>query len=79
MMFYNHTRVPMSFITALFIFLGFVATATGCQTDSVRLRDPQTGQIAQCGPYGQMSSKTAAATREDCIGDYQRLGYERVK
>ena len=68
----------MSFIIALFIFIGFVAT-TGCQADSVRLRDPHTGQIAQCGPYGQMSSKTAAVTREDCIGEYQRQGYEWVK
>ncbi|HTL63287.1 MAG TPA: hypothetical protein VL261_16710 [Nitrospira sp.] len=69
----------MSFKIVLFAFMGFSATMTACQSDSVRLRNPQTGEIAQCGPYGQMSSETAAATREQCIGEYQRQGYERVK
>ena len=55
-----------------------VATVTACQSDSVRLRNPQTGEIAQCGPYGQMSSKTAAATREQCISEYQQQGYRQV-
>ena len=69
----------MNFNIAVFMFLGLFSMLTGCQSsDSVRLRDPQTGQIAQCGPYGQMSSKTAAATREQCINEYQQKGYQRV-
>jgi len=59
--------------------LVLISTAlTACQSDNVRLRNPQTGEIAQCGPYGQMSSKTAAATREQCINEYQLKGYQRV-
>ena len=69
----------MNFNIALYMLVGFLATIIGCQSDSVRLSNPQTGQIAQCGPYGQMSSKTAAATREQCIEEYQRQGYQRVK
>lgn len=67
----------MKFSTALFI-VGFLTSLTACQSDSVRLRDPQTGTIAQCGPYGAYSSKTAAEERERCINDYQRQGYKRV-
>lgn len=67
----------MSFYIVLFTFL-VVTTVTACQSDSVRLRNPQTGEIAQCGPYGQMSSETAAATREQCISEYQQKGYRPV-
>jgi hypothetical protein len=67
----------MSVYLVLFPFL-VVTTFTACQSDSVRLRNPQTGEIAQCGPYGQMSSKTAAATREQCISEYQQKGYRPV-
>jgi hypothetical protein len=67
----------MSFYLALFTFL-LLTILSACQSDSVRLRNPQTGEIAQCGPYGQMSSNTAAATREQCIGEYQQQGYRRV-
>ena len=55
----------MSFNIAFVMFVGFVATVTGCQSDSVRLRHPQTGQIAQCGPYGSYSSQTAAQNVSD--------------
>jgi hypothetical protein len=67
----------MNFYSVLFTFLLFT-TLTGCQSDSVRLRHPQTGEVAQCGPYGQMSSETAAATREQCISEYKQKGYRPV-
>ena len=69
----------MSHHLVLFIFGAMSTTLTTCEADSVRLRHLQTGQIAQCGPYGQLSSQTAAVTREQCISDYQRQGYERLK
>ena len=69
----------MSAYMWLFMLVAFLATIPACQSDSLRLRNPHTGEIAQCGPYGQMSSKTAAATREQCIEEYQRQGYERMK
>jgi len=68
----------MSFNIALFVFVQFLTIMAGCQSDSVRLRHPQTGQIAQCGPYGSYSSQTAAKERERCISDYQEQGYQRV-
>ena len=67
-------RVPF----AVFIFVAFVMAVTGCQSDSVRLRHPQTGEIAQCGPYGSYSSQTAEKEREQCIKDYQAKGYQRM-
>ena len=69
----------MGLFIALCMSFGFLTTMAACQSDSVRLRNTQTGQVAQCGPYGQMSSQTAAATREQCIDEYQRKGYERVR
>jgi hypothetical protein len=56
-------RILMRLCTAVFI-MGLFITLTACQSDSVRLRNPQTAQIAQCGPYGAMSLQTAAAERE---------------
>ena len=61
-----------------FTFVLISIALAACQSDAVRLRNPQTGEIAQCGPYGQMSSKTAAATREQCVNEYQQKGYQRV-
>jgi hypothetical protein len=69
----------MKLNVALFLFLGLSTAIAGCQSDSVRLRDPQTGQIAQCGPYGTYSSQTAAKERERCVNDYQAQGYQRVR
>jgi hypothetical protein len=68
----------MSFHIALVMFVAFLTTVTGCQSDSVRLRHSQTGEIAQCGPYGSYSSQTAEKERERCIRDYQEKGYQRV-
>ena len=62
----------------IFLLVGLLTTVAGCQSDSVRLRDPRTGQIAQCGPYGSYSSQTAAKEREQCVRDYQEQGYQRV-
>ena len=54
-----------------------LALLTGCTSDTVRLRHPQTGKTAQCGPNRGMSSATAAGERERCIEHYQLQGYER--
>ena len=67
---------PMSF-SLRFTFVVIFTTLTSCQSDSVRLRNPQTGQVAQCGLFGQKSSQTAAATREQCLGDYQSPSFVR--
>jgi hypothetical protein len=74
----SNEETHMSFHMVLLIFVA-VFTITACQSDSVRLRNPQTGEVAQCGPYGQMSSKTGAATREQCISEYRQQGYEQVR
>ena len=67
----------MKLCTAVVI-IGLFTALTACQSDVVRLRNPQTAEIAQCGPYGAMSAQTATAERERCISDYQRQGYERI-
>lgn len=56
---------------------------TACtSSETVYLKDPM-GAMAQCGPYsgGGIGAAPAAVNREklrDCVGDYQRQGYERT-
>lgn len=54
---------------------------TGCATEQILLRHPQTNEIAKCGPY---SAPTVAdrvegikRTRE-CIEEHERQGYRRI-
>lgn len=57
------------------------AILVGCTTDPILLRHSTTGQMVKCGPYaaGGGTPALAAVQREaQCIGDYQRQGYERV-
>jgi hypothetical protein len=55
----------------------------GCAAD-IRLKHPQTGQVAVCeGGYYKlgligMANKTAKDLQMRCLDDYQRQGYERV-
>jgi hypothetical protein len=64
-------------ISVRFVMTLGLALLTGCSSDTVRLRHPQTGKTAQCGPNRGMSPETAAEQRERCIEHYQRQGYER--
>jgi uncharacterized protein YceK len=53
---------------------------SGC-TDVVKLRNPTTGETAQCGPYqleglGQPASVAQREAR--CLDDYQRQGFVRA-
>lgn len=60
-----------------------VLVLSGCRTttDPVTLRNPQTGNTVECGPYDEKSltAEMAASKRDACIQDYKRQGYERVK
>ena len=63
-----------------------VMLAIGCfwlaacgMTETVILRQPETGKKVECGPYGYFghSSKGLDYLRH-CVKDYQRQGYERA-
>jgi len=63
----------------------FLITLTACQnltqTEPIRLRNPATGQITQCGPFPTILSTDKAqslARERACIEDFQRQGFERV-
>ena len=60
-----------------FVMILGLVVLTACASDTVRLRHPQTGKTAQCGPNRGMSPETAAGERERCIEHYQGQGYER--
>jgi hypothetical protein len=50
-------------------------------TDSIKLKNVQTGQIAQCGPYASdmlVGGDTQAQRETECIRDFQRQGFERM-
>ena len=51
---------------------------TGC-TSTIPLRHPD-GRTAVCGPYyyGGVQALPAALREGQCVGDYQRQGFERV-
>jgi hypothetical protein len=56
------------------------AAVSAC-TDSVKLKNPTTGETAQCGPYQLegMGQPASVATREArCLDDYQRQGFVRA-
>ena len=63
------------------VFLGLLLM--GCATELIRLRNPQTGDVAQCGPYTNMHPFFPALSphwkaERECIEDFQRQGYERI-
>ena len=64
-------------ISVRFVMTLGLVLLTGCASDTVRLRHPQTGKTAQCGPNRGMSSQTAVVEQERCIEHYQLQGYER--
>lgn len=57
------------------------AALAGCstvQTEKIYLRNAA-GVTATCGPYfsANLAAEAAAQRESQCIGDYQRQGYER--
>ena len=68
-------------LSVRFVMILGLVVLTACASDTVRLRHPQTGKTAQCGPNRGMSPETAPETaageRERCIEHYQGQGYER--
>jgi hypothetical protein len=64
--------------------IGTLALLAGCARDAVLLYHPQTGKVAQCGPYyftgmssGMLSESAAIERERDCMSHYQQQGYER--
>ena len=53
-----------------------------CQiVETVYLRHPQTGRVAQCGPYQGVGPQMGAVNvvqQRGCIEDYRVQGYVRV-
>jgi hypothetical protein len=65
------------------IVLVVMGLLVGCATEPIRLSNPKTGQIAQCGPYTNMHPLFPALSphwkaERECIQDFQRQGYERL-
>ena len=73
-------RVVRFDLLALFVSaLGLVACSL-YDSEAVYLRHPETGQVAQCGPYnGLWEGPGIALERETkCIDDFRSQGYERL-
>ena len=53
----------------------------GCTTtETVMMQHPQTHEIAPCADaYRRFIDGQGYRTQEECIADYQRKGYERVR
>ena len=54
------------------------ASCLAACTDLIRLKNAQTGQIAQCGPYDFLGGSVTAQREAECIHDFQRQGDERM-
>lgn len=68
-------------VSRLFSIVGIVVIATGCATEEVILRHPETHDIAKCGLFAAPTAadRLAAVSRtRECVEDYQRQGYERL-
>ncbi|MFQ5973623.1 MAG: hypothetical protein ACE5Q3_14945, partial [Alphaproteobacteria bacterium] len=56
--------------------------ACASSSGSVLMRNPETGQVAQCGPYAgyaEYSNALAAAELRSCVGDLRDEGFEQVQ
>ena len=54
-----------------------VAGLVAACTSPVYLKHKGTGQVVKCGPY-MVGAVSDAMRQSQCIGDYQRQGYERT-
>lgn len=62
-------------------FLVALCLAVSACSAPVTMRNPTTGQTAQCGPYGfglAFGGAQLAAREGQCINDFQRQGFERA-
>lgn len=51
----------------------------GCSYETVRMQNPQTGAVADCGPYRtNQISGSGAALLIACVDDFKQQGYVRV-
>ena len=67
----------------ILVVVAAVLVSAGCATQPVLLRNGQTGQTAQCGPYTNMHPLFPAMSphwkaERECISDFHRQGFERV-
>lgn len=60
--------------TLLLILTGMLLVAC---TGSIIMRNPATGEVADCGGWGIFAFQTAELER-DCVEDYQRQGWQRT-
>ena len=63
-----------TFRTLLLILTGTLVVAC---TGSITMRNPATGEVADCGRRGVIAFGTADLER-DCVEDYQRQGWQRT-
>jgi hypothetical protein len=61
-------------------YLVLLTLLAGCavQTETVYLRDQETGQSAQCGPYNAYETSTtmeSAKKLRHCVADYRSQGF----
>ena len=60
--------------TPLLILTGILLVAC---TSSIVMRNPATGEVADCGGWGIAAFGTADLER-DCVEDYQRQGWQHT-
>jgi hypothetical protein len=62
-------------------FITAISVSLAACTDSIKMKNAQTAQIAQCGPYESdmwVGGNTRAQRETHCIQDFQRQDYERM-
>ncbi|MBV8185951.1 MAG: hypothetical protein JOY64_21605 [Alphaproteobacteria bacterium] len=72
-----NTRSVALFIIVLVLGLALAACA---RTDTVHLRNPQTGQEVTCGPYPFYALRASASAQleSQCIQDFEKQGFLRL-
>lgn len=60
--------------------LFLIVSLAGCTTESIYMKNPQTGAVVKCGtPHANTLAEPAVQAREaQCIQDYKEQGYVRV-
>jgi hypothetical protein len=78
---YNLLWKLRGFLMRAGIFILVIGLSLAGCTDSISMKNSQTGQIAKCGPYASdlwVGGDTQAQREAQCIRDFQRQGYERL-
>jgi hypothetical protein len=71
----NSIRQSVCFARLITMF-AMLTSLTGCQSDPVHLRHPQTGEIKQCGPYDKTKNRTWEDAERECIKEFLTQGYK---